>query len=64
MYLAKHPEVRITDKRGSQTVVLQRADDGPELVEHQPEWREKVQLFRAVDLCEPERCVPAFGAAR
>ena len=36
----------------------------PELVEPVPVWREKLQLFRAVDLDSPERCVPLFGPAR
>ncbi len=63
-YLAQHPAVRITYRRGTETVALQRADDRPELVRAPPPWREKLQLFRAVDLREPERCVPAFGAAR
>jgi hypothetical protein len=45
-------------------VALHRASDDPELVEPLPEWREKLQLFRAVDLSSPERCVPAFGPAR
>jgi hypothetical protein len=63
-YLAHHPAARLTFKRGPATVALQRADDRPELVEPQPAWREKVQLFRAIDLRSPERCVPTFGAAR
>ena len=29
-----------------------------------PVWREKLLLFRAVDLESPERCVPLFGPAR
>ncbi len=52
-YLSEHPDVRITYKRGGETVALQRADDRPELVEPVPGWREKVQLFRAVDLQRP-----------
>lgn len=63
-YLSTHPNVRVTYTRGSETVSLQRASDRPELVEPVPGWREKVQLFRAVDLEEPERCVPTFGPAR
>ena len=63
-YVAEHPDIRITYQRGGETVSLQRASDLPELVEPVPGWREKLQLFRAVDLREPERCVPGFGAAR
>lgn len=63
-YLAKHPRVRITYERGGETVALQQASDRPELVEPVPAWREKVQLFRAIDLEEPIRCVPTFGPAR
>jgi hypothetical protein len=63
-YLAKHPDVRITYKHGTQIAALERASDRPDLVEPQPEWREKLQLFRAIDLRSPERCVPAFGPAR
>jgi hypothetical protein len=63
-YLAKHPDARITYKRGNETVSLRHASDRPELVEPVPEWREKLQLFRAVDLREPERCLPSFGPAR
>ena len=40
------------------------ASDRPELVEPVPVWREKLLLFRAVDLESPERCVPLFGPAR
>lgn len=63
-YLAQHPRVSITYQHGAETVSLRHASDRPELVEPVPAWREKVQLFRAVDLREPERCVPAFGPAR
>jgi hypothetical protein len=63
-YLADHPDVRITYARGSERVALRRADDRPELVAPVPLWREKLLLFRAVDLGEPERCVPVFGPAR
>jgi len=63
-YLADHPDVRITYDRGGARVALRHAADRPELVEPIPEWREKLQLFRAVDLRSPERCVPTFGPAR
>jgi hypothetical protein len=63
-YLARHPDVAITYRRAGATVSLRRADERPELVEAQPAWREKVQLFRAIDLREPTRCVPTFGPAR
>lgn len=64
MYLSRHPEVAITYQRGNKVVGLHRAADDPELVAPVPGWREKVQLFRAVDLEEPERCVPTWGPAR
>jgi len=63
-YVAQHPDIRITYRRGDETVALERASEHPELVEPVPAWREKLQLFRAVDLREPERCVPTFGPAR
>ena len=63
-YLADHPDVRITYERAGATVSLRHAKDRSELLEPVPAWREKVQLFRAVDLQDPERCVPVFGPAR
>jgi hypothetical protein len=63
-YLSRHPRVRITYQRAGEVVALRRASDDPRLVEPVPAWREKVQLFRAIDLREPERCVPTFGPAR
>lgn len=63
-YLADRPDVRIRYRRGQQVVALHRASDLPELVAPVPAWREKVQLFRAVDQESPERCVPTFGPAR
>lgn len=63
-YLASHPDVRISYRRGNAFVSLHRADDLPEAVDPTPAWREKVQLFRAVDLHDPPRCQSAFGAAR
>jgi hypothetical protein len=64
IYLSQHPDVRIRYRRGNEVVALHRADDRPEAVARVPAWREKLQLFRAVDLRQPERCVPAFGPAR
>ncbi|MEQ1786700.1 MAG: hypothetical protein ABL966_06590, partial [Acidimicrobiales bacterium] len=64
IYLSQHPDVRITYRRDGEVVALRHASDRPELVEPVPTWREKLQLFRAVDLQEPERCVPTFGPAR
>jgi hypothetical protein len=64
IYLSDHPDARITYARGNGRVSLRRASDRPELVEGVPPWREKLQLFRAVDLRSPERCVPLFGPAR
>jgi hypothetical protein len=64
MYLSRHPDVSITYQRGHKVVGLHRAADDPELVAAVPEWREKVQLFRAVDLEDPVRCVPLWGPAR
>lgn len=63
-FLATRPDVRISYRRDGRTVSLERASDDPDLVDADPAWREKVQLFRAVDMREPERCVPAFGPAR
>lgn len=64
IYLADHPDARLTFEHRGKTVALERADDRPELVEPVPSWRQKVQLFRAVDARSPERCVPTFGPAR
>lgn len=64
IYLSEHPEVRIAYARGNEVVALRHAADRPELVEAVPLWREKLLLFRAVDLSSPERCVPVFGPAR
>ncbi len=63
-YLSSHPDVRLTYRRGNQTVSLARAADDPELVRPLPTWQEKLQLFRAVDEQSPERCMPTFGPAR
>ena len=63
-YLSDRPGVRITYARGNATVALVHAADRPELVEPIAIWREKLLLFRAVDLDSPERCVPLFGPAR
>ena len=63
-YLAERPEVSITFERAGERFELDRASEMPELVEPVPEWRDKVQLFRAVDLTSPERCVPVWGPAR
>jgi hypothetical protein len=63
-YLSERPDVRITYVRGDERVALRHASDRPELVEPVPEWRERLLLFRAVDLESPERCVPIFGPAR
>jgi hypothetical protein len=63
-YLSERPDVRITYARGNERVALRHASDRPELVEPVPIWREKLLLFRAVDLESPERCVPLFGPAR
>lgn len=63
-YLADRPDVSITYERGDERVALERAADRPELVEPVPGWLEKLQLFRAIDLTSPERCVPVFGPAR
>jgi hypothetical protein len=63
-YLADHPDTRIRYRRGDATVALEHASDDPDLVRPLPLWQEKLQLFRAVDDQDPERCVPAFGPAR
>lgn len=64
IYLSDHPDVRITYARGNEVVAVRRASDRPALVESVPVWREKLLLFRSVDLSSPERCAPAFGPAR
>ena len=63
-YLSDHPDTRIRYRRGDATVALEHASDDPELVRPLPLWQEKLQLFRAVDNQDPERCVPTFGPAR
>ena len=64
IYTSQHPEVRVAYVRGNQWVSVRHASDRPELVEPVPVWREKLLLFRPVDLESPERCVPLFGPAR
>jgi hypothetical protein len=64
IYLSDRPEVRIAYARGRERVSLHRAGDRPDLVAPVPVWREKLLLFRAVDLESTERCVPMFGPAR
>jgi len=64
IYLSDHPDVRITYDRGNERVGLHHASDRADVVEPVPIWREKLLLFRAVDLESPERCVPTFGPAR
>src|SRR3546814_6841740 len=54
-YMSDHPSRSITYERAGKRVELERASDDPDLVEPVPEWRENVQLFRAVDLTSPER---------
>lgn len=63
-YLSDRPDVRITYVRDGRRVSLDRASDDPDLVRPVPTWRDKIQLFRAVDRRSPERCVPYWGAAR
>ncbi len=63
-YLIDRPDTRITFERGGEVTIVSRASDLPELVEPVPPWRQKAQLFRAIDLTSPERCVPTFGPAR
>jgi hypothetical protein len=63
-YASEHPNMSLTYLRDRQVVTLARAGDDPELVRPPPAWRDKLQLFRAVDLTNPERCVPTFGPAR
>jgi hypothetical protein len=62
-YLSKHPDTRLQYRRGTATVGLVHASDDPELVKPLPLWQEKLQLFRAVDEQDPERCRPSFGPA-
>lgn len=64
LYLADHPDVSLTYERGGSVTEVARAGDVPELVAPVPTWREKAQLFRAVDQRSPERCVPTWGPAR
>ena len=49
-------DTAITYERAGERVTLRRARDLPELVEPLPQWQEKFQVFRAVDLGSPERC--------
>lgn len=63
-YLSRNPDAGLTYRRDGATVTLEHASDDPALVAPLPTWLEKLQLFRAVDLREPERCTPTFGPAR
>jgi hypothetical protein len=62
-FLARHPQTALTYDRSGERITLRRADDRPELVAPVPTWREKLQVYRAVDLQSPERCQPGFGPA-
>lgn len=62
-YLSRHPLVSLTYERDGRVVKLARAQDDPGIVTPLPLWREKLQLFRSVDLTSPERCVAFWGAA-
>ncbi len=63
-YLAERPSASITYQRGAERVALERASDRPELVEPVPAWREKLLLFRPIDLSGEERCLPTMGPGR
>ncbi|MEO6628807.1 MAG: hypothetical protein ABIP03_09590, partial [Aquihabitans sp.] len=62
-YLSRHRLVALTYERNGHTVELAHAQDDPAIVKPLPLWREKLQLFRSVDLTSPERCVAFWGAA-
>jgi hypothetical protein len=64
IYLAAHPDIRLTYERDGSLVSVRRVGNHPELVAPVSTWREKVQLFRAIDERSPERCVATFGPAR
>jgi hypothetical protein len=65
IYLADRPETSLIFRRGGEVIELERAADLPALVEPVPAWRQKIQVFRAVDLrSPPERCQPIWGPAR
>jgi hypothetical protein len=63
-FLARHPQTALTYDQAGERITLQRADDRPDLVAPVPTWREKLQVYRAVDLSSPERCQPGYGPAR
>src|SRR5690606_36378601 len=64
IFLSDRPNIRLTYRYKGEVIELERASDDPDLVKPVPEWLEKIQLFRAIDLQSPERCVPYWGAAR
>lgn len=63
-YLAEHPDVAVTYERDGERTTVVRASDHPELLGDDPAWREKVQMFRVIELRRPPRCTLGFGPAR
>jgi len=63
-FLADHPDAAVTFERDGEVVSVERAGDHPELVDADPPWREKLQLFRVIDQRRPARCTLGFGPAR
>ena len=63
-YLSHHRDASLVYRRGGQLHRVARAGHVAALVKPASEVQDKLQLFRAVDLDSPERCVPLWGAAR
>lgn len=59
-YLAEHPAATVTYERSGRVTTATGADIGRPL----PWWRDKFQLFRAIDLERPVRCQAEWMPAR
>ncbi|MGQ0849704.1 MAG: hypothetical protein ACT4OP_11400 [Actinomycetota bacterium] len=58
-YLASHPDVALSFRRDTETIVVARAADVPELVAPGPWWWRFLPL-RAIDTQSPPRCQDTF----
>lgn len=59
-YLSNRPGVSLVYERDGQRRVADPAATDPGLVRPVPDWREKLQPFRAVDQSKPSRCQLTF----
>lgn len=63
-YLAAHPDASLTYERDGVERSADPASSVPELVDAPPTWQQKLQLFRAVDLSSPQRCLTVVAGTQ